>query len=193
MGLAAGAGEQLFSQRHRTGRLAHFEAIYNGDIGHAVVTLGMKLHRFWIVALLLTSIPVLRVAAAPEANSPATVVRALYRSSMDHFGFTPESVKLTKPWVTSELYARLWKKVNAPQPKEGPPDIEGDLFLDCQDTPTKLAVGNATINQTKAKVDVTLNWDSEKRQYIVLLKQVDGAWKVYDVHFGKDGNLTDLL
>jgi len=112
---------------------------------------------------------------------------------MDHFGFSPESVKLTKPWVAPELYAHLWKKVNAPQPKEGPPDIEGDLFLDCQDIPTKFEIGDLSITPTKAKVNVILHWDSEKRRYTVLLEQVNGAWKIYDVHYGKDGKLTDML
>jgi Protein of unknown function (DUF3828) len=152
----------------------------------------MNFHRLGIVALLLISISGLR-AAAPEADSPATVVRALYRSSIDHFGFSPESVKLTKPWVTPELYARMWKKVNVPTPKDDVPAIDGDLFLNAQDVPTKWEVGDASITSTKAKVIVTLHWDSEKRPYTVLLKQVDGAWKVYEVDFGKDGKLTDLL
>lgn len=152
----------------------------------------MKFHRLWIVALLLISIPALRAATA-GTDSPVTVVRALYHSSMDHFGFSPESVKAAKPWVMPELYARMWKKVNEPEPKEGPPDIEGDLFLDAQDVPTKWEIGDSSITSTKARVNVNLHWDSEKRQYTVLLKQVDGAWKVYDVDYGKDGKLSDLL
>ena len=153
----------------------------------------MKFHRLGIVALLLTSISIMSVVAAPEADSPATVVKALYRSSLDHFGFSPESVKLTKPWVTPELYARMWKKANVPTPKDDVPAIDGDLFLNAQDVPTKWEIGDSSVTPTSAKVNVILHWDSEKRQYTVLLKQVDGAWKVYDVDFGKDGKLTDLL
>jgi len=37
----------------------------------------MKLHRLWIVTVLLAPILMLRVVAAPEADSPAVVVRAL--------------------------------------------------------------------------------------------------------------------
>jgi hypothetical protein len=152
----------------------------------------MKFHRLWILALLLISASALR-AATPEADSPAAVVRAIYKSSLAHFGFSPESVKLTKPWVTPELYARMWKKVNEPTPKGDVPSIDGDLFLNAQDVPTKWEVGDASITATKAKVIVTLHWDNEKRQYTVFLKQVDSAWKVYEVDFGKDGKLTDLL
>jgi len=153
----------------------------------------MKFHRLGIAALLLTFISMPSVVAAPATDSPETVVRALYKSSLAHFGFSPESVKLDKAWVTPDLYARMWKKVNVPTPKGDAPDIEGDLFLNAQDTPTKMEFGDASITSTKAKVIVTLHWDSEKRPYTVLLKQVDGAWKVYDVDYGKDGKLTDLL
>ena len=153
----------------------------------------MKFFRLGIAALLLTSIAMLRVVSAPATDNPATVARALYRSSLDHFGFSPESVKLDKAWVTPDLYARMWKKVNVPTPKGDAPDIEGDLFLNAQDVPTKMELGDSSIIGTKAKVIVTVHWDSEKRQYTVLLKQVEGAWKVYDVDYGKDGKLTDLL
>src|SRR5450631_2793565 len=101
-----------------------------------VIALVMQFHRRWIVALLLVSIPALRAATA-ETDSPAAAVKALYRSSLGHFGFSPESVKAAEPFVTPELYARMLKKVNAPTPKGDTPDIEGDLFLDAQDVPTK--------------------------------------------------------
>lgn len=155
----------------------------------------MKFIRLWIMAFLLVSIiSILPVVAAPEVDSPIAVTQALYRTSLDHFtGFTPESVKLTRPWATPDLYARLWKKVNEPQSKNTAPDIEGDIFLDCQEPPTKIQVGKFSIDQTKAKVDVALIWAGENRHYTVLLEQVNGAWKVCDVHYGKDGNLTDLL
>jgi len=165
---------------------------FAGAASAAMIASGMKFHRLGIVVLFLISISALR-AATSETDSPVTVARALYRSSLDHFGFSPESVKLTKPWVTPELYARMWKKVNVPTPKDDVPAIDGDLFLNAQDVPTKWEIGDSSITSTKAKVNVILHWDSEKRQYTVLLKQVDGAWKVYDVDFGKDGKLTDLL
>ena len=147
--------------------------------------------------LLLESIALLSGArAASETDSPAAVVQALYHSALIHFGFTPDTIKSGRQWLAPELYSRLWKKVNEPTPKGDAPDIEGDVFLDCQDPPDKFVVGKASIDQTKAKVDVTLTWaggSGEKRHYNVLLKQIDGAWKVYDVDYGKDGKLTDLL
>jgi len=134
--------------------------------------------------------------AAPGTDSPAAVVQALYHSAFVHFGFTPDTVKANRQWLTPELYARLWKKVNEPTPKGDAPDIEGDVILNCQDTPDKFVVGTASISQTTAKVDVMLTWggaSGDKRHYYALLKQIDGAWKVYDIDYGKDGKLTDLL
>ena len=86
-----------------------------------------------------------------------------------------------------------WKKLNQPVAKGDAPDIEGDLFLGCQEPPSKFEVGEISVDGTKAKVEVTLIWPGEKRQYTVLLEQVQGTWRVYDVDYGKDGKLTDLL
>jgi hypothetical protein len=170
------------------------EIICAGAVGLAVIAFGMNLPRLWIVALLLTSVSIPRVVAAPPADSPGTVVQDLYRSSLTHFtGFSPDSVKLTKPWVTPKLYARLLKKASEPQAKDAAPDIEGDIFLDSQEPPTRFEIGQNSVNQTKASVDVVLFWAHETRHYVVQLKLVDGAWKVADVNFGKDGKLTDLL
>ncbi len=134
--------------------------------------------------------------AAGDAERPEVVVQGLYRSALEHFGFSPDTVKACQPWVTPELYARLWKKVNEPVPKGDAPDIEGDVFLDSQDPPIKFGVGQAAINSTKAQVGVMLIWpgaSGERRQVSVLLKRIDGAWKVDDVNYGKDGKLSDLL
>ena len=157
----------------------------------------MKSLRWLLILVLLESIALLSGArAVSEADSPAAVVQALYHSAFIHFGFTPDTIKSNRQWLTPELYSRLWKKVNEPTPKGDAPDIEGDVFLDCQDPPDKFVVGKASIDQTKAKVEVTLVWaggSGEKRHHSVLLKQIDGAWKVYDIDYGKDGKLTDLL
>ena len=157
----------------------------------------MKSLPWLLILVLLESIALLSGAkAASETDSPAAVVQALYHSAFTHFGFTPDTIKSNQPWLTPELYSRLWKKVNEPTPKGDAPNIESDVFLDCQDLPNKYIVGKASVDQTKAKVDVVLTWSGasgEKRHYTALLKQIDGTWKVYDIDYGKDGKLTDLL
>jgi hypothetical protein len=169
------------------------EIIGAGATGPAMLACGMNLTRLWIVALLVTFMSFLHVAAA-ETDSPAAVVKALYRSSVAHSGFDSDVIKYYKPFITPDLYASIKKKADQPVAKGDAPDIEGDLILNAQDAPTKWEMGDSSINGTKAKVGVTLHWDSEKRQYTVLLKQVGGAWKVYDIEYGgTDGKLTDLL
>jgi hypothetical protein len=162
-----------------------------------MVARGMKfIHRGFVILSLISLGSTLPVIGAPVTKTPDAVVQALYQSSLDHFGFSPESVKLSKPWVTPDLYARLWKKVNEPQPKDAAPDIEGDLFMDCQEPPTKFEIGKVSPADTKAKiveVGVTLFFAGDKRHYTVQMEQIGGAWKVSDVDYGKDGKLTDLL
>jgi hypothetical protein len=143
--------------------------------------------------ILLVTVSFQNAGAAPATASPVDVTNALLHTALKHFGFAADSLKLEKEWIAPDLYARLLKKANEPVAKGDAPDIEGDIFLNSQETPTKVKVGNAIIDQDKAKVDVVLNFDEEKMKYTVLLKQVDGAWKVYDVNYGKDGFLTDLL
>jgi hypothetical protein len=143
-------------------------------------TLGcMRLLRWLVVLVFFGSATWLQAATAvPLADSPADVTQALYRSALAHEGFTPESIKASRPWLTPDLYSRLWKKLNQPTPKGDAPDIDGDVFLDCQDPPDKFQVGQSSIAQAKAKVEVTLVWPKEKRHYTVLLAEESGAWKV---------------
>jgi hypothetical protein len=154
----------------------------------------MKFHPLALALLLATTLFLVPSLAAPPATAgPGDVVHDLYKSAQAHFGFSPESVKAAKPWVSAGLYAKMLKKVNEPVPKGDAPDIEGDLFLDSQDPPDKFEVGKADIDGTKARVPVTLIWPSEQRHQTVDLEQIGGAWKVTEVVYGKDGKLTDLL
>jgi hypothetical protein len=131
---------------------------------------------------------------ASDASSPTAVVQALYRHEIAHFAdFTPAGIASVKQWITPGLYEKLVKKVNQPQPKDEVPDIDGDVFLDAQDVPTRLEVGKSSVDRDRAKVEVHLFWSSEKRKYTVLLQNVGGAWKVDDVQFEKDGMLSAML
>ncbi len=149
----------------------------------------------WALALslLLAFVISSNVSAATAADSPSDVTNALLHTALKHFGMDATNLKLEKQWLTPDLYARLVKKANEPVAKGDAPDIEGDVFLNSQEDPTSISVGKAEIDHDKATVEVTLKFDQEKVKYDVLLKQIDGAWKVYDVDYRKDGKLTDLL
>jgi hypothetical protein len=152
----------------------------------------MGFFRVLAASLLLASFAPIPVEATPP-STPSGVVEIVYRTSLDHFGFDVENVKRLKPWIAPELYARMWKKVNEPTPPGDAPDIEGDLFLNCQDLPTRMTFGTASVDHDKASMEVHLFFDSEERTCSVKLEELHGAWKIRDVDFGKDGKLTDLL
>jgi hypothetical protein len=133
------------------------------------------------------------VDAAPAPDSPAGVTSSLLHTALKHIGFTSDTLKTEKQYITPDLYSRLMKKANQPVAKGDAPDIEGDVFLNCQDDPTGIEIGKATIDHDKATVEVVISFDQEKQHNKVLLQQVNGAWKVYDIVYDKDGKLTDLL
>jgi len=158
----------------------------------------MSLHRSALGFLLFLSLGLVSPATAdpaPSPGSPAAVVQALYRACIDHStGFDVESMKLAKPYLAPDLYARILKKLNQPTPKGDAPDIDGDIFLDAQDLPTSFSLGqNVGMGPGEASVEVILKWSNETRHYTVSLVQIDGAWKITDIKYDKDGTLLDLL
>lgn len=149
----------------------------------------------WLLALvLLNSTPLLSKAKdAPGGNDPAAVVRELYKVDLKHFGFDAAILKIDRPYLAPALYFGLLKQANKPVAPGDAPDIEGDVIFNAQELPTHYVVGKSTIDQGSAKVGVDLEWDKDKRHYTVHLQQFNGAWKVTDIDYGKDGKLTDLL
>jgi hypothetical protein len=133
------------------------------------------------------------VRAESGASDPAEVTKAAYQVDLKHFGFDAETLRADKPYLTPDLYAKLLKKANQPVAKGDAPDIEGDVLFDAQDVPDKYEVGSATIHDTKADVPVYLRYGNEKRHFTVRLVQINGAWKISEVDYGKDGKLSDLL
>ena len=150
--------------------------------------------RLGLAVLLAAAAPHLHAADDATNPGPEAVVRALYHQAIHHFtGFNPASVKADQPWVTPGLYKRLVKKARVPASKEEVPEIEGDVFLDAQTAPAGFEIGSSHVDQEQARVNVTLLWPGEKRHYTVFLELLDGGWKIRDVRFDHDGNLTDLL
>lgn len=131
--------------------------------------------------------------AAPAENDPSTVTKELYAVAARNLGFDVDIVKAEKPWLTPDLYSRMMKKAMQPVPKGDAPDIEGDLFFNSQEMPTKYEIGHATIDQSTAKVPVTIHIGLGKYTVTVHLTQMNETWLVDDVDYGKDGKLTDLL
>jgi len=128
-----------------------------------------------------------------RADDPVMVTKAAYEMDMAHFGFGPDTVLAAKPYLAPDLYRALTKKAHQPVAKGDAPDIEGDVLFDAQDVPDQYEVGHASISGNKAEVPVSLRYGKEKRRYLVRLVQINGAWEITDVDYGKDGKLSDLL
>ncbi len=147
-----------------------------------------------ITALLLGLVFTLTLARAVMVpGDPATTTFAAYQTAMAHFGFSPEILRHQKPFLAPDLYAALMKKANQPVAKGDAPDIEGDVILNSQELPDKFDVGRTTVSGAHATVRVTLSWGTETRHYFVQLTQINGAWKITDIDYNKDGKLSDLL
>ena len=134
--------------------------------------------------------------AEADSSTPEAVTKAAYHTEFEHFGFSADTIRHEKPYLTPELYVALLAKANQPVAKGDAPDIEGDVLFDAQDVPEKYQVGysyDGYANPGKADVPVQLRFGGKERLYHVHLIQINGAWKITDIDYGKDGKLTDLL
>lgn len=132
--------------------------------------------------------------AAPPADGPATVTQGLYQAALKHPGFSPDSVRAYHPFLTRDLFDRLWKEVTSPVPTGDASSIDFDVITGGQDAPTNFEIGHMALDQNQAKVDVMVIFSpTEKHQFTVTLTKQDGTWKVYDIDYGSDGRLSKLL
>ncbi len=145
-----------------------------------------------LVLVLLQSTAWLSQAQAMiNYNTPAAVTDALYDTAYQHFGFRPDTLWFTQPYLSPWLYARLWNKVNQP-----PSGVQNDVFF-CSPLPSSsYELGKVITTGGKSKVEVTVYWLNSKglkRRIWVHLKQIDGAWKVEDLDYGDVGKLSNYL
>jgi len=122
-------------------------------------------------------------------NTPVVVTQDLYDTAYDHFGPRPKNVIRVRPYLSSQLYDRLWYKVG--QPPTGP---QKDVFFCSEVRPVDYTVGKANITGNRARVTVKLNWGAGiKTDVGVLLRQNNGVWQVDDIDYGIFGRLSNYL
>jgi hypothetical protein len=123
-------------------------------------------------------------------NTPTAVTGALYDTAYQHFGFRPDTLMWTQNYLSPKLSGRLWSKVYLPT------SSQKDVFF-CSDTrPADYRVAKEEISGDKARVDVKLTWlgpGGPKTDVWVMLKKINGAWKVDDVDYGIFGKLSNYL
>jgi hypothetical protein len=122
-------------------------------------------------------------------NTPVVVTQDLYDTAYQHFGPRPKNVMRVRPYLTSQLYDRLWYKVG-----QGPSGPQKDVFFCSETPPSDFSVGKADIKGNRARVNVKLIWGGGiKTDVGVLLKQNGGVWEVGDIDYGIFGRLTNYL
>ncbi len=122
-------------------------------------------------------------------NTPVAVTQDLYDTAYQNFGPHPRNVKRVGPYLSPQLYDRLWYKVG--QPPSGP---QKDFFFCSETPPSDYSVGKADIKGNRARVNVKLTWGlGIKTDVGVLLKLNNGAWQVDDIDYGIFGRLSNYL
>jgi len=147
----------------------------------------------YLILLFIAGLSVSLKAGEPLKNTPESVTKALYHSAASDIGTSPKAIESQRKWLTADLYSRILRKLRQPTPAGDAPEIEGDLFLDAQEMPTKMEFGKTTQSQQTADVEVVLFWSSERRACTVKLKQIDGIWRIDDVIYDKHRSLRKLV
>ena len=144
-----------------------------------------------VLALLQSTAWFSQAQAMINYNTPEAVTDALYDTAYQHFGFSPDTLWYTQPYLSNKLYGRLWFKVN--QPSLG---NQNDVFFCSPMHPSSYELGKVITTGGKSRVEVTVYWMNSKalkRRIWVYLKQIDGAWKVEDLDYGDVGKLSNYL
>jgi hypothetical protein len=158
--------------------------------------------RFALALLLFVTVDLVPSRAVdPSPGGPVIVVQALYRACLSRYtiGFNAESARFAKPYLAPDLNALIDRKLDQLRISQGAAHSEIDIFFDAKQPPKSFSIDRPVgMGPGEAWVDVTLKWLNEERVYTISLSkddfgQKDGAWKVIDINYDKDGTLRDWL
>lgn len=131
--------------------------------------------------------------AAP-ADPAKDTVQSLYTAHFKDFDSFGPGLRKKERWLSKGLlgaihaYQELFTKH---PPKNDADGIDGDLFTDAQDEPSRFTVGGAKVKGDHADVLFTLVFADKKKVYetrkgIAKLVNENGAWKVDNLVIDKD-------
>jgi hypothetical protein len=149
------------------------------------------------------------VSAQPP-KSPAETVEAFYAFHLEQpkiMYLCRESVKREGRWFTPRLRDllsyELDRAAKAAAAHGGPdqykPFVAGDVFTSSEDSADSFRVGVATITGDTAKVPVACLFtrgpviEAPRKDVVVVVVLVDGAWLIDNVLYGDGSDLVDLL
>ena len=149
---------------------------------------------------LLVSIAMLVFAFAPAMFSqtrkagPATaeaLVADLYKAQKLKRGpfFQTRSRALVDKYFTRSLGDLIWKDARSSKGEVGV--IDGDPLYDAQDMEIKnFAIGQASVENGKAKVPVTFENLGDKKTLIFTLVNSSSGWRISDIDYGEGRTLV---
>ena len=144
-------------------------------------------------ALAITVIVAAGLAGARAADDPASVVKALYKDHFAHEQRWDLTVKNHRAAFAPALLALLDEDER--RAAANPDEIVGldfNPFTNMQEEATGYEVGAATRDGAEAIVPVAVKLGGESQTIRVRLTQVDGAWRVANLHYA-EGDLVDYL
>lgn len=141
---------------------------------------------------------VLTLSRAPgalaAANTPEGRVQRLLET---HFSgdmrFDPAGVVPKLRWLSARLKQHIAAYFYRPQRTDEAPAINGDVFTDSQEYPTRFAVGKAIITNNKAQVPVRFADGFRESTITYVLLREQSQWQVDDVLYAHGETLQSLL
>ena len=134
-------------------------------------------------------------AAAKSADDPAAVVKTFYTFHFAHdMAFTEKGLTARASWLAPDLTTLCRAYFSRPSSPDEVPDIDGDPFTDSQEYPTSFKIEKTVGAKDHAEVKVVFSGGGGSRHSInVVLKKVEGAWRISDILYESGPSFRELL
>jgi hypothetical protein len=132
-------------------------------------------------------------ARASKSSPEGVVQRFLEAHFASDMGFTPESVKAKRTFLTDELATRISAYLAKPVDPNEAPSINGDPFTDSQEYPTRFAVDRDNKKVKGAAVPVTFSDAFHKRGVSFEMARENGRWLINDLDYEDGSSFSALL
>lgn len=147
-----------------------------------------------VAALLVGLIGIVRVvqAQAVSPSSPNGLVANLYKVHNQKRGpFHPGHSALLYKYFDKSLADMIHKDAVVSAAKHDVGVIDGDPLYDAQDMEIKnFAIGQASVENGKAKVPVTFENLGDKKTLIFTLVNSSSGWRISDIDYGEGRTLV---
>ncbi|MEQ1691352.1 MAG: Rv3235 family protein [Gemmatimonas sp.] len=132
--------------------------------------------------------------ALAAATSPSGVVqRFLEQHFAGSMAFDQADISAKRSWLSDSLSTALTQALARRTPVGEAPLIDGDVFTDSQEPPTRFAVGTAVPRNGVMTVSVRLSDGHRDRTVAYRLHRQRGEWRIANLRFDDGSWLLELL